>query len=93
MDCAPVESQITSNSQLDTKVSAFRQNIGKNEKVYAMYQRNKHNKPKNKKYFDHVDSRRIKLKLDQIKKNAKQDPSNLIKMGFYTIDLKLKEVF
>ena len=58
-----------------------------------MYQRNKHNKPKNKKYFDHVDSRRIKLRLDEIKKNPKHDKGNLIEMGFYTIDLKLSVVF
>ena len=34
------------------------------------FNRNKKNKPKNKRYFDHIHSRRIKKKFDLFKQNT-----------------------
>ena len=68
-------------------------NIKNGERVYMMFKRNKKNQPKNKKYFDHIQSRRIKKKLDLFKKDP-NDPKNChISLGFHTIDLTNKKVF
>ena len=43
-------------------LSLFIKKVFKGEKVFVRFQRNKKNQPKNKKYFDHPQSRRIKKK-------------------------------
>ena len=69
------------------------QTIKKGERVYMMFKRNKKNQPKNKRYFDHIQSRRIKKKLDMFKKDPNDHKNSHINLGFHTIDLINKKVF
>ena len=64
------------------------QNVHKGEKVFVMFKRNKKNKPKNKRYFDHPKSRAIKKKLDLFKQNPDDVKNSQVNLGFYTIDFK-----
>ena len=58
-----------------------------------MFKRNKKNQPKNKKYFDHIQSRRIKKKLEMFKKDPNDVKNSHINLGFHTIDLNNKKVY
>ena len=58
-----------------------------------MFKRNKKNHPKNKRYFNHIQSRRIKKKLDLFKKDPNNPKNSQINIGFYTIDLNNKKVY
>ena len=58
-----------------------------------MFQRNKKGHAKNKTYFDHLQSRRIKKKLDKFAKNPDDVTSILVNLGYYSIDLKTNKVF
>ena len=93
MDCTPAESQINLKTPLDTKLSPFRQKIEEGEKAYFMFQRNKKNKPKNKKYFDHIDARTIKMRIEDINDNGNNYSKNILKLGFYTIDFHENFIF
>ena len=69
------------------------QNVHKGEKVFVMFKRNKKNKPKNKRYFDHPKSRAIKKKLDLFKQNPDDVTNCQVNLGFYSIDFKTKKVY
>ena len=58
-----------------------------------MFKRNKKNQPKNKKYFDHPQSRRIKKKFDLFKQNPDDVRNSFANLGFYSIDFKSKKVY
>ena len=73
-------------------MSETMQNIKKGERVYMMFKRNKKNQPKNKRYFDHIQSRRIKKKLDLFKKDPNDAKNSQINLGFHTIDLNNNKV-
>jgi hypothetical protein len=63
------------------------------EKVYKKFQRNKQNKPTNKTYFDHIQSRRISKKLDMFEKTPDDVTTCHVNLGFYSIDFKSKRVY
>jgi hypothetical protein len=63
------------------------------ESVYIMFKRNKHNQPKSKSYFDHIQSRRITKKLDLFKKDPNDLKNSHVSLRFYTIDFVNKKVY
>ena len=69
------------------------QNIKNGERVFMMFKRNKKNQPKNKRFFDHIQSRRFKKKLDLFKKDPNDPKNSHISLGFHTIDLHNEKVF
>ena len=80
-------------NQPASNLSEFIKKVFKGEKVFVKFQRNKKNKPKNKQYFDHLQSRRIKKKLDLFKKNPDDVTNCQVNLGFYSIDFKTKKVY
>ena len=69
------------------------QNVHKGEKVFVMFKRNKKNKPKNKRYFDHIYSRRINKKFDLFKQNPNDVKNSKVILGFYSIDFISNKVY
>lgn len=45
------------------------QNLKKLERAYVVFKKNKNNKEKNKKFFDHIESLQIKQAIDKYEKN------------------------
>jgi len=80
------------NSPIEN-LSQFMQNVQKGERVFLMFKRNKKNQPKNKKYFDHPQSRRIKKKFDLFKQNPNDFKNSFANLGFYTIDFNNNKVY
>ena len=93
MDCSPQPTAPIALNKIDIVLSDFMKKVQKGEKVYLMFQRNKKGHAKNKTYFDHLQSRRIKKKLDKFVKNPDDVSSSLVNLGYYSIDLKTNKVF
>ena len=93
MDCSPQPTTPVPLNQIDIVLSDFMKKVQKGEMVYLMYQRNKKSHAKNKIYFDHLQSRRIKKKMEKFVKNPDDVTNCLVNLGFYSIDLKTKKVF
>ena len=87
-----IEMALECNSPIEN-LSQFMQNVQKGERVFLMFKRNKKNQPKNKKYFDHPQSRRIKKMFDLFKQNPNDFKNSFANLGFYTIDFNNNKVY
>ena len=69
------------------------QKLQKSERVFAMHQLNKKNQPKNRKYFNHLESRAIKEQMELFQLNQDDAKNRHFTIGFYTIDFQLKRIY
>jgi len=58
-----------------------------------MQQRNKKNKPKNRRYFNHIESRAIKEQLKIFQENPNKTEYRNFSLGFYSIDFQENRVY
>ena len=58
-----------------------------------MHQLNKNNKPKNRRYFSHLESRAIKEAMELYQKDPDDVENQNFSLGFFTIDFQLKRIF
>ena len=91
MDCAPLDTQ--PSTQFPNALTNFMQGLQSRERVFTMHQLNKHNKPKNRRYFSHLESRAIKEAMDDYQKNPDDVTLRNFSLGFYSIDFELKRIY
>jgi len=91
MDCAPLDTQ--PSTQFPNALTNFMQGLQSRERVFTMHQLNKHNQPKNRRYFSHLESRAIKEAMDDYQKNPDDVTLRNFSLGFYSIDFELKRIY
>ena len=93
MDRSPLDVQSLTQTQYPNALTNFMQGLHKSERVYAMHQLNKNNQPKNRRYFNHLESRAIKEAMEDYLKNPDDVTTQNFSLGFFTIDFQLKRVY
>ena len=93
MDCAPLNVQPLTQTQIPSTLTKFMQGLQGSERVFAMHQLNKKNQPKNRRYFSHLESRAIKEAMDDYQKNPDDVTLRNFSLGFYSIDFELKRIY
>jgi len=93
MDSSPLDVQLPTQTQFPNALTNFMQGLQSRERVFTMHQLNKHNQPKNRRYFSHLESRAIKEAMDDYQKNPDDVTLRNFSLGFYSIDFELKRIY